>query len=404
MEGKDEMRPIIFKGGKEFGKVEGIKGLYRDPSGRWFVRYSRSGVDRQKSIQVNGNPNFSGLERAADSALRKLKKEVMDELNTHTDTQTPTPEQDTFETALKRGCAQMEKFITSTYSLATGEANVKRRVIQLEGFCLITKNTKAKYIDDLNNHNINKLNQMLNEFEGKQKAFEYYKGIKAVFTKAIKAGVHLGQNPAYLVSKPIDNTKKDYGYLTIKQMSNILYTIKNDNNNIVTLSKQERKELCIFCYLLSIGMRATSAILFKGEDVEAVKDGDNTKYYYTVINHKLKIIMPYKQMLSNYIVKEFDLMSFSGFTMNLDKLTDSLNLYCHSVDDSGLTLKHFRKGFINSCCGELGFDIHDVERLTHIPTSTIEKSYYSQAQPICDNIMTSFNNNFLVEFLFAEEG
>ena len=80
MEGQEEVRPIVFKSGKGFGKVDGIRGLYRESSGRWFVRFSCSGIDRQKTIEVNNNPTFSGLERIATTALKALKKEVEGEL------------------------------------------------------------------------------------------------------------------------------------------------------------------------------------------------------------------------------------------------------------------------------------------------------------------------------------
>lgn len=398
MEEKEEMRPVIFKGGKDFGKVEGIRGLFKDFRGRWYVRYSCSGIDKQSTIQVNGNPTFSGLERLAQSALKKLKKEVQDEVS-HKQPQTPTQESETntLGSALKKAQKALQKFIVDTYTLSTEEKNVKRRQIQLEGFALITKNTKKDFVDDLNNHNISLMRSMMVELEGQQKSFEYFKGVRAVFIKAIKAGVHVGLNPAYVVSRPTDLTKKDYGFLTIKQMSKIIYSIKNDNNKIVKLSDLERKEIAIFAYLLSLGMRATSAVLFKSSDIEKKDD----KYYYTVINHKLKKIMPYKQLLSDFFIKELDILSLEKFTTPLKKMLDVTNEYVKTVNNNGLTVKHFRKGFIGCCVTDGGFAVADVGRLTHIATDTIEKCYYSQAQPKCDEIMQFYNNQSMIEYIFA---
>ena len=74
---RKEMRPIIFKGGRDFGKVLGIRGLYKDQSGRWYVRKAINGRDRQKTIDFGGkNPTFSLADRLAYRAIRELEREL----------------------------------------------------------------------------------------------------------------------------------------------------------------------------------------------------------------------------------------------------------------------------------------------------------------------------------------
>ena len=66
-------KPVIIK---PSGKVQGIRGLYQDPSSkRMYVRYSYHGIDKQLTIHPK-NLTFSELQRAAAKAMNELKREV----------------------------------------------------------------------------------------------------------------------------------------------------------------------------------------------------------------------------------------------------------------------------------------------------------------------------------------
>ena len=382
------MRPVIFKGGKTFGKVDGIKGCYRDSSGRWFVRFSCSGIDRQKTIEVNEKITFSGLERIAQTALKALKKEVATELQNKNPVQS-SPKKVPLST-IEKGQALMVSFIKETYSAST--KNAARRLGQLRGFAL-TGRSAGKTVDEIDEHNTRLLKEILEEKKGTQAALEWWKGIHAVFSQAMQAGLHSGLNPALKQNRPGEYTEKDYRSLTIEQLATIYNSIKT---NVFNIDSNLIKQCLCFFYLLCTGMRATSAILFKAQDIEQVKVNNKYKYYYRVYNNKRNKKMPYKQLLSKHIINE--LKQIHAFTYSIKTLQNTINRFMkHCYPNSGLCCKHLRKTFINECVERGGFDLQTVGLITHLSPMeagqnvTIIKNYYSKGQQPCDRIMSWFN-------------
>ena len=393
------MRPIVFKNGKDFGKVDGIRGCYRDATGRWFVRYSHSGIDRQKTIDVNNSPTFSGLERIATTAIRSLKKEVEGELLKRNPIQ-ESPKRIPVS-VIEKGQEIMISFIKETYS--SSQKNTSRRLGQLKGFALTGRNA-GRTVEEIDAHNANLLKTILEERKGQQSALEYWKGIHAVFSQAIQAGLHVGLNPCLKQNRPGDYCEKDYKSLTIEQLATIYNSIKtnifNIDNNLI------RQTLC-FYYLLCTGMRSTSAILFKASDIEQIKVNNKYKYYYRVYNNKRSKKMPYKQLISKHIIN--DLKQIHAFTYSIKTFQNVINKfikYCYP--DSGLCCKHLRKSFINETVEKGKFDLQTVGLITHLSPMeagqnvTVIKSYYSKGQRPCDKIMAWFNRSLFSAILNTE--
>ena len=394
-----DVRPIVFKNGKDFGKVDGIRGCYRDATGRWFVRYSCSGIDRQRTVEVNNNPTFSGLERIASTALKALKKEVEAEL------QKRNPEQESPKripvSVIEKGQLVMIDFIKETY--ASSKKNVSRRLGQLKGFALTGRNA-GRTVEEIDAHNANVIKEILEERKGQQSALEYWKGIHAVFSQAIQSGLHIGLNPCLKQNRPGDYCEKDYKSLSIEQLATIYNSIKtnifNIDNNLI------RQTLC-FYYLLCTGMRSTSAILFKASDIEQIKVNNKYKYYYRVYNNKRSKKMPYKQLISKHIIN--DLKQIHAFTYSIKTFQNVINKfikYCYP--DSGLCCKHLRKSFINEAVEKGKFDLQTVGLITHLSPMeagqnvTVIKSYYSKGQKPCDKIMSWFNRELFSAILNTE--
>lgn len=398
MEGNEEMRPVIFRNGKDFGKVDGIRGLYKDASGRFYVRYSCSGLDRQKTVVLNGIPTFSGLERAAGAALRALKKEVENELEKR-------PQAEKTEkkalSVIEKGQATLEAFIKESYGQSA--KNAARRLGQLRGFAL-TGRGNSKNTSEIDAHNSRLLKKVLEEKAGTQAALEWWKGIHAVFTQAIQAGMHTGLNPALQSNRPGCYTEKDYKSLTIEQCATIYNAIKT---NIFNIDSNIIKQTLCFFYLLCTGMRSTSAILFRAQDIEQVKIDNKYKYYYRVYNNKRNKKMPYKQLLSKHIINE--LKQIHEFTYSIKTYQNTINKFIkYCFPESGLCCKHCRKMFINESVERGGFNLQTVGLITHLsPTEagqnvTIIKNYYSRGQLPCDRIMSWFNKTLFNAIMNTE--
>ena len=394
-----DVRPIVFKGGKDFGKVDGIRGCYRDATGRWFVRYSYSGIDRQKTIEVNNSPTFSGLERIAITAIRSLKKEVEAEVLKRNPVQSSTTKAPV--SVVEKGQETLISFIRETY--CSSKKNTSRRLGQLKGFAL-TGRSAGRNVEEIDAHNADLLKTILEDRKGQQSALEYWKGIHAVFSQAMQAGLHVGLNPCLKQNRPGDYCEKDYKTMSIEQLATIYNSIKtnifNIDNNLI------RQTLC-FYYLLCTGMRSTSAILFKASDIEQIKVNNKYKYYYRVYNNKRSKKMPYKQLISRHIINE--LKQIHAFTYSVKTFQNVINKfikYCYP--DSGLCCKHLRKSFINEAVERGKFDIQTVGLITHLSPMeagqnvTIVRNYYSRGQKPCDKIMGWFNRSLFNAIMNTE--
>ncbi len=180
------------------GKVQGIRGLYKDPSSeRYYVRYSFHGIDKQLTIYPK-NETFSGLERAASQGLGQLKKQVKSTAGESLPENVQSPKD-------RISCAQaaLVKAIETHWGRrGTTQKHIKRLLQFTRGMCLCSESkTKEKSVYDA--HNLRLARDFVEDgrLSGSQRR-EAYRSIFTVFSELIRAELHHGSNPAVHLIRP----------------------------------------------------------------------------------------------------------------------------------------------------------------------------------------------------------
>lgn len=383
---KKEMRPIVFKGGRDFGKVQGIRGLYKDQSGRWYVRKAINGRDRQKTIDFGGkNPTFSLADRLAYRAIRELERELEAQ-----------PKPSNYSTSssmsfLEKGQQACISFVRDLYSKGVSAAVLKRRLSEAAGFAFVTKDISS-HETEINDHNVQWL------AEGIQKridagnavaALDFHKHVAAIFSRAIEyGGKHSGCNPAKRVAKPANMEEKDERWIPMRDSARVQARLPlwaKDQG----MKNDKRDQVCLFHYLLTLGMRPSSAMAFKSEDL---KEEDGV-YRYRVINAKTRRKMPCSQIVPPIWAKALKkLGQFSLCEKSLLEATNSAIKDILGADLSAdLSAKHLRKGFITEVISSREFSESDARRLTHKTNDIVENHYYSLSQQAADAVSEWWN-------------
>lgn len=365
-----EMKPVIFKKGLGCGKVEGIRGLYKDPYGRWYVRKSFEGIDRQLTLEnLNENPTFSELERKAAQGLRRLEKSMEKQAGT---CKKAHPVKSTLDKAKDR-CVQ---YLDVDYKQrGVSHAVWLRRKTELAGFAFA-----SKPLVEIDDHNLALLREKLDSATPKS-AIDLYLHIKAVFSLAIQDGKHFGANPCARVLKPAKLTDKDVRYISVAESAKVFA-------HMDLMSDVYGEEIACFFYLLTLGMRATSAILFDAEDLKPCADG----YYYRVINHKTRRTMDFMQLIPAHMGER--LKALGRFTKSLKDLLDKTNKIIVDVLHRDVSQKHLRKGFLTECINAGGFSVESVELITHTTKDIVQRHYNAKTQESIDQIMRWWNAAF----------
>lgn len=387
-ENKD-MRPVIFKGGKEFGKVQGIRGLYKDPSGRWYVRKAINGIDKQKTLDfVSENACFSVLEREAVKALKFLSKAIENAL--------PAKEIETKSRSfdpIERGIAACKKWVeTVTKSAGYSPDTVRRRIKAAENYCFVSPSL-VKYKDQINGYNIKHMSDVIKAYNDNNlpiAARDHWRIMQTLFNKAINAGVHCAMNPTNIdaggVRKPADMRKKDTRWISMDESAQVqaFIPVWCKKNNI---PKNKAEELFCFHYLLTLGMRPSSAILFKSSDLSY----DGKAYRYTVINHKTQRIMDNSQIIHPEMAKI--LKKLPVFSYSCKNILEILNNIIHEKFPEKCA-KHLRKGFLTEVIASREFSDADARRLTHQVSDVVENHYYALSQQAADAVSTWWNDKW----------
>lgn len=397
----EKMRPVVFKGGKDFGKVEGIRGLFRDPSGRWFVRKSIAGTDRQKTLEFEREiPCFSTLERAAERALKELTREITATLVE----KTPDAPRDT-RSALQKGQNACEIWVEKTYTLEHfARDTVSRRKREAEGFAFVTKSL-LDHAEEINEHNEELASRKYAEYAGRGSevaAVDCIRIIKAMFTKAAETGKHFGANPAKMLCD-IHRKRKDKPderFISMEQSAMLQASIPVWSKSH-GFTREQGEELSLFFYLLTLGMRPSSAIRFTSDDLHVTEEGKKEVFRYRVDNHKTGDFMPVSQILHPFFAKKLKALPVyekgkqrSSFVASVDSLCDRLNmLIAEKLGEP--RVKSLRKGFITETMAEARksttFDSLDARRLTHIIRDTADQNYNCGKQEGCDQVMEWWN-------------
>ena len=382
------MRPILFKGGRDFGKVVGIKGLYKDPSGRWFVRKVTNGKDVQKTVDFGGkNANFSTAERLAQRALRALESEhVGDVVECKTLKAT--------KSALEKAQAECAKYVGGPYATGVCQRVAHTRLREAQGFAFVSDGMPKPTARELNDHNTELLSARIAEMVAQQKnvlAHEYWKHIKAIFSRAIQYGAHFGMNPAMQVKEPIKMDEKDERWISLDESARVQAELPYwmEKHGIET---GKAKEVFLFHYLLTLGMRATSAILFNADDLKLSGD----LWRYRVINSKTNRVMPVAQLIHPTFAKA--LKKIGAFSFTEKSLQNVLNEAIKEILGKDVSTKHLRKGFLTEVIESHLFSESDARRLTHRTQDVVESHYYALSQRAADAVSEWWNDRWFDAF------
>ena len=375
------MRPVTFKGGKVFGKVEGIRGLYRDPSGRWYVRKVVGGTDKQKTLTFGTeNPSFSVLERAAQKALREMEKEAVGTVM--------VKEAGTARSVIERGQRLCAEYVSGQYAAGVAKKTAHRRIGELAGFAMTTDPREEAEVQA---HNLALLQAKINAYEEKGQsvgAREIWRHVKAVFSRAMACGVHRGLNPAQLVRGPVDTMEKDTRWVSMSDSARVQaelpYWMQEQGMDTDTA-----KQLFCFYYLHTLGMRSTSASAFKADDLHE----SGGVWRYSVINSKTGKRMPVSQIIPPLFAKA--LKKIGAFSRSAFYMTQILNRAMRDILGTDLTLKHLRKGFLTEIIESRLFSETDARRLTHHTADVVESHYYSLSQRSADAVSEWWNTHWM---------
>lgn len=383
------MRPIIFKGGLSFGKVIGIRGLYREASGRWYVRKVVGGRDVQKTVNFGDkNVTFSLAERIAQRAIKALENEHVYNDNVE------KPKATTTKSVLEKAQAECIKYVGGPYSTGVCERVAQTRRREAQGFAFVSDGTSQATARELNDHNTSLLSARITEMIAQSKlvlAHEYWKHIKAIFSRAIQYGAHFGMNPAAQVKEPLKVEEKDERWISIEESARVQaelpYWMEEHDIEV-----QRAREAFLFHYLLTLGMRATSAILFNADDLR--QSGETWRY--RVINSKTNRVMPVAQVVHPTFAKA--LKKISTFTHSEKSLQTVLNDAIKEILHKDVSTKHLRKGFLTEVIESRLFTESDARRLTHRTQDVVESHYYALSQKAADAVSEWWNDKWFDAF------
>lgn len=390
MRAGEDMKPVVFKDGRNFGKVVGIRGLYKTVKGVWYVRKAIGGIDKQKIVDLGGkSPTFSTLEREAAKALKELTAEIMPKVGTSENTASKP------KSAIERGQKACVDYVTKIYAPQCSKEVARRRIKEAEGFAFVTRGMKDAEAESLNDFNVLRLTQIINEKIAANQfvaAQDFWKHIQAIFSKAISYGAHKGLNPTAHVKKPADMTEKDTRFIGLSESAQVQANLREYLTN---RKCDERKvnEICLLHYLLTLGMRPSSAILFDSDSLKEEKG----VYRYTVINHKTGRKMPVSQIIHPAFAKE--LKQLGRFSFCEKSLLDPLNEAIRDLLGKDVSAKHLRKGFLTEIIESKEFSESDARRLTHKANDIVENHYYSLSQKAADAVSQWWNEKWYGHYM-----
>lgn len=377
------MRPIIFKGGLPFGKVVGIRGLYKTAKGRWYVRKAIGSKDVQKTLDFGDkSPSFSVAEREAARALKALDAQYGGQA-----AKAPKPKET--RSAIERGQEACRNYIIDYYTSGVCPRVAQTRLRESQGFAFVAKGLE-EHEEAIELHNKTLLEARIKEAQDAGKmvlAREYWKHIGAIFSKGKSAGKHRGAVPTKIVAQPINVERKDCRMISMAESARVqaqlLWWLTARHVEL-----RRATEAYVLFYLMTLGMRASSAILFKSEDMRE----ENGIYRYAVINTKTRKTMPVAQEIHPSFVRV--LKKLGSFTYAEKGLCDLLNEAVKDLLKRDVTVKHLRKGFITGVISSGEFSDLDARRLTHAVHDVVENNYFTQSQERADAVSVWWNERW----------
>lgn len=300
---EDMTKPVLFKPN---GKVVGIRGLYRTPTGRYFVRYAYHGIDKQMSVEPK-NQTFSGLEKAAKSALIQLKKNVKEvfcvDQESNNVVQIDIIEKGKIELRNKvseiwgaRGCTQgyIERLLLKTKDLA---------------ICSSKKRTDIEKID---RYNIEQLKKNIEKSVSDCVKDQALRMTKTIFLQFIQMGIHNGINPVFKINTVKYHKTARTNDLEYDAISLIHRHIRE--NTIDKSVPYVDKELELFFILcVETGQRPVDIYYFDARNI--------VNNHYLFVSHKTSRPQRVKHLLSDRVM---------NLIQEIIKLRNGVNSYTHT--------------------------------------------------------------------------
>jgi integrase len=222
-------------------------------------------------------------------------------------------------------------------------------------------------------------------------AHEYWKHIGAIFSKGAAYGAHKGLNPTAIVKEPVQIRRKDERFITMEESARVQaqlpYWMQDHGIEV-----GKAREAFLLHYLLTLGMRASSAICFNATDLKE----SGGMWRYQVINVKTGKTMPVSQPIHEEFAKALKKLPF--FSHKEKPLCDILNEAIPEILGRDVTAKHLRKGFITEIIASKEFSESDARRLTHHTSDVVENSYYALSQQAADAVGEYWNSRWFNVF------
>lgn len=391
--------PVIIRSN---GKVEGIRGLYIDPSSkRVYVRFSFHGVDRQVTICPK-NLTYSELNREASKALYSLKKEVksmnIDSVNNETSCMD----------MIERGKVELEsEIILHWRNRGVSEKYITSLISQTRGLS-ICKSKKQADICRFNKYNGEQINKIVYA-EGLSGMQQYirFRGIKTCFSQLIESGRHTGVNPIRDIPKPILPFNKRKNKFTFKNAAEIVMRIRELNRE-----SSERLEIELFFVLcIETGQRPKDLMMF---DVSNISSNHyQFKSHKTNREHRVShIISPYvRDLISRIIIERGGILYYekewknkysmpekfkSFWKFNLPHYRKLINQIIQDSISGDAIMYLARHFFVTELFRRTNSEFW-AEVFTHEGKNTNQTNYLHPDQEKADEILVGYTDEFEME-------
>ena len=390
-------KPVIIK---PSGKVQGIKGLYQDPSSkRLYIRYSFHGIDRQRTIYPK-NLTFSELSREAAKAMNALKKEVK--------AQIVEPVGDKPETIsiIDYGIKRLPEEISRHWGCKGTTQKYIAELLRVTAGLAICESKKLSDIAEVDRYNKARAAEVIQANGLSQcQRFKRYNGIRQCFDALIALQVHRGVNPVIEVPKPVYVQGRRTAVMDFPTAARVICAIRKNTSAGAIL----RAEMELFFRLcVETGQRPKDVYMFDATKI------DDRHYHFR--SHKTRREQRVAHLLSDAVRKQIGeiILARSGtafyeqvwpnkhgvdetfhsfWCSPFDTFRKTLNDIIHSVAGDGISLYATRHFFITEMFRRTNSEFW-AEVFTHEGKTVNQRNYLHPEQKKADEILTGFCMDF----------
>lgn len=403
MDTKDMTKPVIIK---PSGKVQGIKGLYQNPSSkRMYIRYSFHGIDRQQTIYPK-NMTFSELQRTASKAMTELKKTVKSQVP---DTVSVKPQA---VSVIEYGIKKLPQEISKHWGCKGTSQKYIAELLKVTAGLSICDSKRQSDIAEVDRHNKTRAAEIIQEKGLTQcQKFKRYYGIRQCFDTMITLQLHRGVNPIIEIPRPIYIQGRKTAVLDFDTSAKVILAIRQSRYAPV-----KRLELELFFRLcVETGQRPKDIYMF---DATKISEG-----HYSFRSHKTRREQRVRHLLSDSVLRliseiilarsgaasyeqiwenkhgvdetfqAFWHAPFGSFSRDLNKLV-------HAIAGNDVSLYAAKHFFITEMFRRTGSEFW-AEVFTHEGKNVNQRNYLHPEQQKADEILAEFCSDFDMAILNA---